>query len=124
MKRMIVALVLLGVIMCSAFVSTYLANNAIDKTCAAFKICTEERENEELHLLKIREAVSVWNHNQKIFYVIMFNEDFSEIEKNIAELECLSIHYDFIRGALLCAETEILLDNKKEEIQLSFENIF
>lgn len=124
MKRMIIALVLLGIIICTAFVTFSLAENAIDKTCVALNECTRKGKNEKTDSLKIREAVSVWNSNKKIIYAVMFHEDFSETEKCMAELEYLSRHNDFSRSSQICAEIELLLRNKKEETNISFENIF
>ncbi len=124
MKRMIIALALLGVIVCTAFVTSDLAGSAIDKTCAALVECTRKKENETIDSLKIKEAVSVWNRNKKILYAVMFHDDFYEIEKSMAKLEYLSRHNDFSRSSWLCAETELLLRNKKEDMNVSFANIF
>ncbi len=124
MKRMIIALVLLGIIICTAFVTSDLARNAIDKTCVALNDCIQKKGNETLYPFKIRDAVSVWNRNKKIIYAVMFHEDFSEIEKCMAELEYQSRHNDFSRSSQICAEIELLLINKKEETNISFENIF
>ena len=115
MKRMIIALLLLGIIICTAFVTSHLAEKAIEKTCDALKECVVKEQNEKYNSLKISEAVSVWNRNKKILYAVMYHEDFFEIEKNMLELECLSQCNNFAQSDCLCAKTELLLRNKKED---------
>ncbi len=121
---MIIALLLLGIIVCTAFVTSHIVGNAIEKTCDALKECAVKEQNEKYNSLKISEAVSVWNRNKKILYAVMYHEDFSEIEKNMLELECLSQYNNFAQCDCLCARTELLLRNKKEEIKVNFENVF
>ena len=124
MKRMIVALVMLWVIICTAFVSSYLVNSAIDSTCTALNKCISKEENEKENFLGIKEVLLVWERNKKIIYTVMFCEDFSVVEENMIRLECLAENHDFYQIRHLCSETEMLLRNKKEDMNVSFENIF
>lgn len=124
MKRMIIALLLFAGIVCTAMAASNLAENAIEKTCIALRECTRKDENKKIKILKISEAVSTWNRNKKTLYAVMLHDDFSEIEKNMLELENLLQHNELMQIDSLCDKTELLLRNKKEEIQVNFENIF
>ena len=124
MKRMVIALMLLGFIICTAFTTSYLAVTAIDETCEALKACMFESKNEKPDFLKTDKAVSEWNRNKVILYATMFHEDFFKIEENMIKLKILSEQQKFQQSSQLCVETELLLRNKKEEIKVSFENVF
>ena len=124
MKRMVTALVMLGVIICTAFVTSSLVNNSINSTCAVLGKCTLKGENDDEYSLRIKEAVSLWERNKKIFYLVMFQDDFSVIEENMIKLKFLSENYDFFVILQICNETESMLRNKKEEISVNPENIF
>ena len=121
---MIVALVMLWVIICTAFVSSYLVNSAIDSTCEALENCIQKEENDKAYSLRIKEAISVWERSKKLVYPVMFSEAFSVVEENMIRLEFLSENYDFSGISHLCAETELLLKNKKEESKIDFQNVF
>ena len=124
MKRMIIALVLLTVIICTASATSVLAEKVIDRTCETLGKCTEKGENKEADIMRLKEAISVWESNKKLVYVVICCEDFYDIEENIIKLEILSEHYDFLQISAICAETELLLRNKREDICVSFENVF
>lgn len=124
MTRMIVALIMLGVIICTAHVTSAMVQDAIDSTCTALEKCTLKEENEEKYFLRIKEAIFLWKRSKKIIYLVMFCEDFSAIEENMIMLEILAENYDFYQIRHLCSETEMLLKNKKEDMNVSFENIF
>ena len=124
MKRMTVALVMLGIIVCTAFVTSALVQDAIDSNCTALNKCILKEENEKEDSLGIKEVISVWERNKKILYLVMFCEDFSVIEENMIELKILSENYDFSKSTQVCMETEFILRNKREEMKMSFENIF
>lgn len=124
MKRMVIALILLVIIVCTAFVTSYVAGIAIDETCETLKECALKSKNEKSAFIEIDETVSKWNRNKVILYVIMFHEDFFKIEENMIKLKILSEQQKFQQSSQLCVETELLLRNKKEEIKVSFENVF
>lgn len=124
MKRMAIALILLVIIVCTAFVTSYVAGIAIDETCEVLKECALKSKNEKPDFLKTDKVISEWNRNKVILYVIMFHEDFSKIEENMIKLKFLSEQQNLQQSSQLCVETELLLRNKKEEIRVSFENVF
>lgn len=124
MKRMIIAVILLVIIVCTAFVTSCVAGIAIDETCETLKECALKSKNEKPDFFKTDKVVSEWNRNKVILYATMFHEDFFKIEENMIKLKILSEQQKFQQSSQLCVETELLLRNKKEEIKVSFENVF
>lgn len=124
MKRTVVASLLLVLIFVTAAVTFSSAQNAIEKTCQALEACTEKEKNENLDALKTRDALKTWENNKKILFALMFHDDFSDIENNMTELEYCLKNSDFDESVKICAETSAMLVKLRDELGVSFENIF
>ena len=124
LKRFVVAVVLLLCIIAGSFFVTACAEKAIDETKQAILSCAEKEKDISLDIIKLKNALSVWDKNKKILYAFMFHEDFTEFENNIAVLRYMCDFPDSDKIRKISYESAVMLDSIKEKNRANPEIIF
>ncbi len=124
MKRIIVALIIFISAFFISVIFENIAEEELSKTIKMLYECAEKEENEYIASEKLKKTVLFWNDKKKIFFMTTNCEDYSAVENNMAILEYIVKKYNFEEASVLCRNTAVILEKKKEEYKISFENVF